>query len=179
MPQLAHTTNARLGAASSDLLVFPGQPGWHEARRAWNLAVDQRPALVALAERADDVAAVVRYAAESGLQVAPQGTGHNASALGGDDLGGEHPVGAQAVAARAPAQAAAERVADDADVGRRAGERGEAVLGSRLDELDPDRAGGDTGNAPLRIDRDAAQLMQLDEHGAGEVAERSGVVPVP
>ena len=34
--------------ASPDVLVFPGEPGWDEARRAWNLAVDQRPAVVAL-----------------------------------------------------------------------------------------------------------------------------------
>ena len=78
MPQLAHTTNARLGAASSDLLVFPGQPGWHEARRAWNLAVDQRPAAVALPETVDDVVAVVEHARAAGLRVAVQGTGHGA-----------------------------------------------------------------------------------------------------
>jgi FAD/FMN-containing dehydrogenase len=63
-------------------VVTPTDPGWDEARQAWNLAVDQQPAFVALAERADDVAAVVRYAAQNGLQVAPQGTGHNAGALG-------------------------------------------------------------------------------------------------
>ena len=31
-------------------LVLPGDPDWDEARQAWNLAVDQRPAAVALAE---------------------------------------------------------------------------------------------------------------------------------
>ena len=36
---------------------------------------------------------------------------------------GQHAVGGEAVAAAEPAEAAAERVADDADVGRRAGER--------------------------------------------------------
>ena len=35
-------------AASSDVLVFPTDAGWDDARRAWNLAVDQRPAVVAL-----------------------------------------------------------------------------------------------------------------------------------
>src|SRR6188508_1985488 len=80
MPQLAHTTNARLGAASSDLLVFPGQPGWHDARRAWNLAVDQRPAAVALPETVDDVVDVVEHARLVGLKVAVQGTGHGAGA---------------------------------------------------------------------------------------------------
>jgi hypothetical protein len=57
-------------------------PGWDEARQAWNLAVDQHPAAVALPESADDAAAAVRFARERGLRVAAQGTGHSAAALG-------------------------------------------------------------------------------------------------
>jgi hypothetical protein len=60
----------------------PGDADWDEARLAWNLAVDQRPAAVVQAETADDVAAAVAFAREHGLQVAAQGTGHGASALG-------------------------------------------------------------------------------------------------
>src|SRR5579885_78918 len=67
-------------------VVFPGDEGWDEARLAWNLAVDQRPAAVAVPRTADEVAEVVRFAADSGLRVAAQGTGHNAAALG--DLSG-------------------------------------------------------------------------------------------
>ena len=78
MSQLAHTTNARRNAARPDLLVFPGQPGWDEARRAWNLAVDQRPAAVAVPESVDDVVAAVDHARAVGLRVAVQGTGHGA-----------------------------------------------------------------------------------------------------
>ncbi len=63
-------------------LIDPGDPQWDEARLAWNLSVDQRPAAVALPESADDVVAVVRTAREHGLRVAPQGTGHGASATG-------------------------------------------------------------------------------------------------
>src|SRR5262249_21842312 len=63
-------------------VVAPGVPGWDEARLAGHPSVDQRPELVALVESAADVAAVVRYAADNGLRVAPQGTGHNAIALG-------------------------------------------------------------------------------------------------
>lgn len=59
----------------------PGDEGWDEARQAWNLAVDQRPALVALPESVDDVVAVVSFAREHGLAVAPQGTGHAANPL--------------------------------------------------------------------------------------------------
>jgi FAD/FMN-containing dehydrogenase len=63
-------------------LVLPHDPGWQEARRAWNLAVDQRPAAVAFPETAAEVAAVVRWARSRGLRVAPQGTGHAAAAMG-------------------------------------------------------------------------------------------------
>jgi len=62
-------------------LVVPGDPRWDEARRAWNLAVDQRPFAVALVESAEDVVAVVDFARVHGLRIAPQGTGHGASAI--------------------------------------------------------------------------------------------------
>ena len=66
----------------NDIIVLPHDPSWDEARLAWNLAADQRPAAVALPESARDVAAIVRWARERGLRVAPQGTGHNAIPLG-------------------------------------------------------------------------------------------------
>lgn len=62
-------------------LVVAGDPSWAEARRAWNLAVDQRPAAVALATGVEDVAAAIAFARASGLRVAAQGTGHGASTL--------------------------------------------------------------------------------------------------
>ncbi|NMR21106.1 FAD-binding oxidoreductase [Cellulomonas fimi] len=63
-------------------LHLPGDPGYDDARTPWNLAVDQRPAAVALPRDAAEVADVVRAAAAAGLRVAPQGTGHNAGPLG-------------------------------------------------------------------------------------------------
>ncbi|HEU4756782.1 MAG TPA: FAD-binding oxidoreductase [Agromyces sp.] len=63
-------------------VVAPGESDWDGARQAWNLAVDQNPAAVVLAESAADVAATVAFAAAHALRVAPQGTGHNAGALG-------------------------------------------------------------------------------------------------
>jgi FAD/FMN-containing dehydrogenase len=60
---------------------LPGDPGYDAARLAWNVAVDQRPAAVALPRSAEEVGAVVRVAADAGLQVAPQSTGHNAGPL--------------------------------------------------------------------------------------------------
>ena len=65
-------------------VAFPGDADWDDARAAWNLAVDQRPAAVFFPEDAGDVAAAIRYAREAGLQVAVQSTGHMASSL--DDL---------------------------------------------------------------------------------------------
>ncbi len=55
---------------------------YDEARQAWNLVVDQRPAAVVYPESARDVAAVVRFARANGFRVAPQATGHNAAPLG-------------------------------------------------------------------------------------------------
>jgi FAD binding domain/Berberine and berberine like len=63
-------------------VVLPGDARFDEARRAWNLAVDQRPAAVVFPESAADVAAAVRYASGRGLRIAAQGTGHNARPLG-------------------------------------------------------------------------------------------------
>jgi FAD binding domain len=74
-----------LRATFSGPLHAPGDEGYDDARCAWNLAVDQRPVLVAEPRSADDVAAVVRFAREQGLRVAPQGTGHNAPARSGVD----------------------------------------------------------------------------------------------
>jgi hypothetical protein len=72
-----------LDAAIDGAIVAPGDGGWDQARQAWNLAVDQQPAAVALPQSAADVAAVVDFARERGLRVAPQGTGHNAHNLEG------------------------------------------------------------------------------------------------
>jgi FAD binding domain/Berberine and berberine like len=63
-------------------IVLPDDERFDDARRAWNLAVDQRPAAVAFPESAPEVAAAVSWAARRGLRVAAQGTGHNAGPLG-------------------------------------------------------------------------------------------------
>ncbi len=63
-------------------LATPSEHDWDEARAAWNLVADQRPSAVAFVESAEDVAKVVRFAAEHELKVAGQGTGHGAVALG-------------------------------------------------------------------------------------------------
>jgi FAD/FMN-containing dehydrogenase len=60
---------------------LPGDAGYDAARLPWNVAVDQRPAAVAEPRNADEVSTIVRRAAECGLGVAPQSTGHNAGPL--------------------------------------------------------------------------------------------------
>ncbi|HEX6527628.1 MAG TPA: FAD-binding protein [Streptosporangiaceae bacterium] len=60
----------------------PPDDGFDDARRAWNLAVDQRPAAVVFPESARDVAAAVRFAVQNGRRIAAQSTGHNAAPLG-------------------------------------------------------------------------------------------------
>src|SRR4051812_5960590 len=58
--------------------VLPGDAAFDEARRSWNLAVDQRPAAVVEAAGAADIQALLR----AGLRVAPQATGHGSELLG-------------------------------------------------------------------------------------------------
>jgi FAD/FMN-containing dehydrogenase len=72
---------SELAAVVSGDIVSPADQEWDLARRAWNLAVDQRPALVALPADASDVVAIVDFARAQGLKVAPQGTGHNAAPI--------------------------------------------------------------------------------------------------
>ncbi len=76
-----------LRAGFSGSAHVPGEEGWEEARAAWNLAVDQHPAAVAIPADAADVARAVRFARDRGLRVAVQGTGHNASAYGASIAG--------------------------------------------------------------------------------------------
>jgi hypothetical protein len=66
-------------------LHAPGDAGYDDARMAWNLVADQRPVFVAEPRTANDIAAVVRFARQEGVRVAPQGTGHNAVARNGVD----------------------------------------------------------------------------------------------
>jgi FAD/FMN-containing dehydrogenase len=73
-----------LGARIRGDVVGPADPGYDQARQAWNLHVDQRPAFVVFPESADDVVAIVDHARRHGLRIAPQGTGHNASPIAWD-----------------------------------------------------------------------------------------------
>ncbi len=80
----AHAEEAGLRALRDILdgdVVAPGDPEWDEARGAWNLAADQRPAAVVYPESVDDVVAVVGFARDEGFRLTTQSTGHFADTL--------------------------------------------------------------------------------------------------
>jgi FAD/FMN-containing dehydrogenase len=63
-------------------VALPRDANWDEARRAWNLAVDQHPDVVVFPESAEDVITAVELGRTFELGVAAQGTGHGAAPLG-------------------------------------------------------------------------------------------------
>jgi FAD/FMN-containing dehydrogenase len=78
---IARRTAAALWSGIAGDVFLEGEYGYDDARRAWNLAADQRPAAVVLAESAADVLRAVRFARAHGMRIAPQGTGHGAAPL--------------------------------------------------------------------------------------------------
>jgi FAD/FMN-containing dehydrogenase len=54
----------------------PGDPGYDDARRVFNGAIDRRPALIARCAGASDVAAAIALARTSGVPLAVHGGGH-------------------------------------------------------------------------------------------------------
>lgn len=79
------TSTAHLGSLDSfrsriaGQAFLPGEPGFDQASRPWNLAVQQPVRAVVEAAEAGDVAATVRYAAAHGLTVSAQAGGHGAN----------------------------------------------------------------------------------------------------
>ena len=74
-------TPGRLADRIAGRVVHPSDPDWDAARHGFNMTVDLRPAAVVFPRDEADVAAVVAYATEHGLRIAPQLTGHNAGPL--------------------------------------------------------------------------------------------------
>jgi hypothetical protein len=69
------------GLSIEGRVATPGDADWDEARLAWNLAAELNPSAVAFVESAEDIESTVRFAAENGLRVSGQGTGHGAAPL--------------------------------------------------------------------------------------------------
>ncbi len=65
----------------------PDEPGYEQARSVYNAMIDRRPALIATAAGAEDVAGVVAFAARHDLLLAVRGGAHNGAGLGTVDDG--------------------------------------------------------------------------------------------
>ena len=74
------STLETLRASLRGAAYAPGEEGYDEASRAWNLAAHQEPALVVVAEGASDVLVAVRLARDAGLGVGVMATGHGVGA---------------------------------------------------------------------------------------------------
>lgn len=57
-------------------VILSDDPGYDEARLAWNRKVEQHPAVIVVAEAAQDVATAVTFARQHNLGAAVQGAGH-------------------------------------------------------------------------------------------------------
>lgn len=58
-------------------LILPDDGGYEEHRKAWNGAIDRRPALIARCAGVADVMAAVKFGRQRGLDVAVRGGGHS------------------------------------------------------------------------------------------------------
>src|SRR4051794_31695148 len=89
-PGRSHLEEASMALASLDLLagevtgqvVRPGDADYEEARHVYNGMIDARPAAVVRCSSTADVAAVVRFAADSGTALAVRGGGHSVPGFG-------------------------------------------------------------------------------------------------
>jgi FAD/FMN-containing dehydrogenase len=77
---------AQLRTSLSGKVIIPGDPGYDATRLAWNLTVNQCPALIIVAQSADDIAEAVRFAGRQDLSVAVQATGHGVIREASDGL---------------------------------------------------------------------------------------------
>ena len=59
----------------------PGDAAYDTHREIWNAMVDRRPALIARCTSADDVAAAIRHARDSGLEIGVKSGGHGVLGL--------------------------------------------------------------------------------------------------
>jgi FAD/FMN-containing dehydrogenase len=145
-------------AIDTNLVILePGDPGWDHARRAFDLAVDQHPAAVALPTDVQEVVAAVREAQRRGLRVVAQCGGRGASRVA--------PLG-DALLVRTAALAGVEIDARAHRARIKAGARW-ADLADRASFLGLAPAGG--------FDREASIVGTVLGHGMGWLARRHGV----
>ncbi|QIS11453.1 FAD-binding oxidoreductase [Nocardia arthritidis] len=75
----AATDDAGLRSAVRGRVSLPGDRDFDQARQPWNLTVEQSVRAVVEVADADDAAALVRYARDTGRTLAAQPTGHGAA----------------------------------------------------------------------------------------------------
>src|SRR5688572_33474736 len=66
-------------------VIRPDDEAYEEARRVYNGMIDARPAAIVRCATEDDVIAVVRLAAEKGMELAVRGGGHSVPGFGTAD----------------------------------------------------------------------------------------------
>lgn len=72
---------ARLRRKLNGDVVVPGDPGYDDARKVWNGAVDKQPAMIVYCTRTSDVIEAVKFARSSNHLVAVRSAGHNVAGL--------------------------------------------------------------------------------------------------
>lgn len=82
-----HDDVAELRAELTGRVITPDDPDYDAARAVFYGGIDRRPALVARAANAADVARVIAFARESGLALAVRGGGHSVAGYGVVDGG--------------------------------------------------------------------------------------------
>jgi FAD/FMN-containing dehydrogenase len=80
-------TFGELGQRLSGDLFLPGEDGWEEGRRLFNSMIDRRPGAIARVADADDVAACVRWARDTGTELAVRSGGHSVAGMSLNDGG--------------------------------------------------------------------------------------------
>lgn len=71
---------SELGSAFDGEVLEPGDPGFDDARRLWNVRFDRRPDLIARCATRDDAKAAIDFAREHGSRVSVKGGGHSYAA---------------------------------------------------------------------------------------------------
>jgi FAD/FMN-containing dehydrogenase len=86
--QLQQTVSIQeLGAELDGRMIAPSDAGYDEARTVFIGGIDRRPAAIVRAASARDVARVVRFGRETGLELAVRSGGHSAAGHGVTDGG--------------------------------------------------------------------------------------------
>lgn len=83
---IAMAQGLQLRPAIQGTVITPDDPQYDQARQAWNLSVDQRPAMIVIAAGVEDVVGAVQFAAQAGLNITVQGTGHGVVRPANDSL---------------------------------------------------------------------------------------------